>query len=195
MTGEHGALARTLRRMRRDGGASRCELCARVTGEIHPHVLDTRSGGVLCACRTCAPLFSTGSGEREHYLRVPDRRTRLPGLPPDELGVPVGLAFFVAEPDGTAVAHYPSPLGATRWEIGRAVWRRLTAGGPPPRPLVEAVLVNTVREARERWLVPIDDCYRLVALVRREWRGMSGGDQVWAKIRQFFTDLAVSAGH
>jgi hypothetical protein len=41
----------------------------------------------------------------------------------------------------------------------------------------------------ERWLVPIDDCHRLVALVRQEWTGMSGGQRLWDRIAAFFAEL------
>jgi len=44
-------------------------------------------------------------------------------------------------------------------------------------PGIQALLVNTVRGAREHWIVPVDDCYRLVALVRREWQESAGDDR------------------
>lgn len=56
-------------------------------------------------------------------------------------------------------------------------------------PDVEALLVNQARGAREHWLVPVDDCYRLVAVVRTHWQGFSGGQQVWEEIGQFFKQL------
>jgi hypothetical protein len=54
---------------------------------------------------------------------------------------------------------------------------------------VEALLVNRVRGAREHFLVPIDECYSLVGLIRMHWRGLSGGREVWEKIDRFFQDL------
>jgi hypothetical protein len=51
------------------------------------------------------------------------------------------------------------------------------------------LLVNTTRDADEHWIVPIDDCYRLVAVIRREWRGLSGGSRVWPAIDGFFQAL------
>ena len=57
-------------------------------------------------------------------------------------------------------------------------------------PEVEALLVNTTRGRREHWLVPIDDCFALVTLVRREWKGLSGGTRVWEEIDRFFDDLS-----
>jgi hypothetical protein len=37
--------------------------------------------------------------------------------------------------------------------------------------------------------VPIDDCYRLVAVIRTRWRGFTGGREVWEEIDRFFADL------
>jgi hypothetical protein len=58
---------------------------------------------------------------------------------------------------------------------------------------VEALLVNTARDRREYWIAPIDDCYRLVAIVREHWRGLSGGTQVWPAIDAFFAALQAPA--
>ena len=56
-------------------------------------------------------------------------------------------------------------------------------------PDVEALLVNRARGARGHWLVPIDDCYALVGLIRTRWRGLTGGKDVWEEIGRFFTTL------
>jgi hypothetical protein len=77
--------------------------------------------------------------------------------------------------------------------VAEGTWQALVERWPmlgEMEPLVEALLVNTARGADERWLVPLDDCYRLVALIRREWRGLSGGRQVWPEISRFFEELA-----
>jgi hypothetical protein len=58
---------------------------------------------------------------------------------------------------------------------------------------VEALLINTARGAREHWIVPIDSCYRLVAVVRREWSGLSGGGTVWPAVEAFFAALTPTA--
>ena len=41
----------------------------------------------------------------------------------------------------------------------------------------------------EYYIAPIDECYRLVGLIRANWRGLSGGSEVWAEIGRFFSDL------
>ena len=49
------------------------------------------------------------------------------------------------------------------------------------------------REARLNELphfrAPIDDCFRLAGLLRKHWRGLSGGTEVWKQMAQFFTEL------
>jgi hypothetical protein len=94
--------------------------------------------------------------------------------------------------DGSVVAHYPSPAGATRWGVDPQAWaeaaRACRAMGNLA-PEVDALLVNTARGRSEAWLVPIDDCYRLVAVVRELWQGLSGGDRVWPEIERFFEEL------
>jgi hypothetical protein len=37
--------------------------------------------------------------------------------------------------------------------------------------------------------VPIDECYKLVGLIRGRWRGLSGGSEVWREIAAFFAAL------
>jgi hypothetical protein len=54
---------------------------------------------------------------------------------------------------------------------------------------VEALLINRARGLRGQWIVPVDDCYRLVAVIRTRWRGFSGGTEVWQEMERFFDDL------
>lgn len=195
-----GALRRAIRRRPSEPRAQsgqRCDLCDEYLLERHRHVLDEQREDVLCVCQACTLLFDRDAAGRGHYQLIPDQRVRLPELPPGELGIPVGLAFFVADRDGTVIAHYPSPLGATRWEVEPQTWHGIRHRCPPLRdmaPGTQAFLVNTARGAREHWIVPIDDCYRLVALVRREWKGLSGGSHVWPAIERFFAHLGRRPG-
>jgi hypothetical protein len=59
---------------------------------------------------------------------------------------------------------------------------------------VEALLVNRVAYARGAaasayYVLPIDECYKLVGLIRSQWRGLSGGAEVWQAIGEFFEQL------
>ena len=178
--------------------AEHCQLCDAPIPAAHRHMLEEHTGDVLCVCHACRLLFEREAAGRGHYRLIPDNRMRLPAFDTGGLGVPVGLAFFIPQPDGRVIAHYPSPAGATQWEVDSAAWQAVTRERPEIAnlmPAVEAVLVNTTRGAAEHWIVPIDDCYRLVAVIRRTWRGLSGGSQVWPAIERFFGDLSERKVH
>jgi hypothetical protein len=182
-----GALGRAIRRAGSPPApvGERCDLCAVELPDPHRHLLDTDRRETRCVCQACSLLFSRDAASDGHYRLVPRRRLRLPAVPTEDLGVPVGLAFFVPRTDGTVDAHYPSPAGATRWEVDQAAWREVVARCPPlaeMAPEVDALLVNIARGHS-------DDCFALVTLVRREWRGLSGGTRVWPEIDRFFAAL------
>jgi Family of unknown function (DUF5947) len=189
-----GALERLVRRAdaRRRAAAERCDVCGTPLSGGHRHLLDVEADRVMCACRACSLLFVQEAASEGRYRLVPERRRRLPPFPTKRLGVPVGLAYFVPTRPGAVRAHYPSPVGATNWEVDTEVWQQVVADAPELDTLlpdVEALLVNTARGRQEHWIVPVDDCYRLVAVVRREWRGLSGGTSVWPEIDRFFGEL------
>lgn len=188
------AFARVVRQAaaRRSPAGPCCQLCSEPVPGEHRHVLDTSDGGLLCACRACSLLFTRAAASEGRYLLVPQRRARLPGVPLAALGVPVGLAFFVAGTDGRVIARYPSPAGATQWEVPPQRWEKARRACPALSsltPEVEALLACTARGRADAWLVPLDDCYRLTAVVRQHWRGLSGGDRVWPEIERFFGEL------
>lgn len=190
-----GALRRAIRRAPdRSAALDRCGMCAGPVGPAHRHVLDEGDPTVMCVCTPCSLLFERDAAGGGHYRLIPTRRTRLTGVSVEGLPVPVGLAFFVKQGDGRVLAHYPSPLGTTESEIDAAAWHAVQARSPAlaeVKPLVEAFLMWTDqrRGDDEHWILPLDDCFRLVALIRRNWTGMSGGSAVWREIARFFDDL------
>ncbi|MEU9441704.1 DUF5947 family protein [Streptomyces sp. NPDC048304] len=187
-----GALARVIRSAAERDGPERCELCAQPVPEEHRHLYAIEGADLLCACGACAVLFAGDGAGGGRYLLVPRRRVRLEPVDTAPLGVPVGLVFFVPRADGTVTAQGPSPAGAMRWEVDAGRWAVMRAACPPlatMAPEVEALLVNTVRGMDHHWIVPVEDCFRMVALVRREWRGLAGGGRVWPAVERFFTEL------
>lgn len=179
---------------RRAQSVQRCGLCAAAVAPAHRHVLDVLDSGVLCACSACVLLFDRAAAGGGHYLLIPRRRTRLAAVEVDALNVPVGLAFFVRQADGVVLAHYPSPLGTTQSPVDGQAWRIVERASPALaalQPRVEAYLVRTSDrpDRGEHWIVPVDDCYRLVAVIRQHWTGMAGGSAVWKEIARFFADL------
>lgn len=197
-----GALERLIRRggaARRDAD-ERCDLCSLAVPDRHRHLLDTAEDSVLCVCQACALLFVQDAASRGHYRLVPDRRTAIDPVPTKTLGVPVGMAYFVPRTDGAVIAHYPSPIGATQWEVDPDAWQSVVADRPELAtlaPEVEALLVNTTHGRRQHWIVPVEDCFRLVAVIQQEWTGMTGGDRVWPAVDAFFEGLGGgrSRGH
>ncbi len=188
-----GALAR-----RTAEAQERCELCGAAIAHEHRHLIDLSKRELMCACRACSILFASDAASAGHYRLVGDRRLRVADLELDdvawaELRLPVEMAFFFRNSAaGRVQAFYPSPMGPTEscsaWRRGRA----LEAANPvltTLEPDVEALLVNRVRGARGHWIVPIDDCYALVGLIRTSWRGLTGGAEVWEGIARFFEEL------
>jgi hypothetical protein len=82
------------------------------------------------------------------------------------------------------MAFYPGPMGATECLLTFELAVLATL-----EPDVEALLVDRHLGAREHWIVPIDDCFRLVGLIRTHWKGLTGGKDVWAEIGHFFDGL------
>ena len=41
----------------------------------------------------------------------------------------------------------------------------------------------------EYYIAPIDECYKLVGLIRTNWKGLSGGTEVWDEVGRFFAEL------
>ncbi|GIG87972.1 DUF5947 family protein [Plantactinospora endophytica] len=179
-------------------GAQRCDLCAAEVPAEHRHLVDTADRVLRCACRACALLFDRPPGDPARYRLVPDRRWRLTGFALDDaawagLRIPVDTAFFFVDSGaGRTVAFYPSPAGAVESLLDLADWARLVTANPVLDrlvPDVEALLVHRTPDVREHWLVPIDDCYDLVGLIRSRWTGLAGGPDVWREIAAFFTRL------
>jgi len=52
-----------------------------------------------------------------------------------------------------------------------------------------SLLVDRHLGARRHWIVPIDECYALVGLIRTRWRGLTGGSEVWKELARFYEGL------
>jgi hypothetical protein len=179
-------------------GVEQCDMCAAPVPPGHRHIVDLSDRRLMCACRACALLFDSKAAGGGHLRLLPTRRRRLEGfvLDPaqwDRLRIPVDMAFFFySTPAERVLALYPSPAGPTESLLELEAWTELEAANPVLKSLepdVEALLVSRARDMDEQWLVPIDDCYELVGLIRSRWRGFGGGEEVWAAIREFFDDL------
>jgi hypothetical protein len=181
---------------RRRAPVEQCELCSAELLPVHQHLLDPKKRQIICACDGCVVLFCGQTGA--HYLRIP-RRIRLladfqiTDLQWESLMIPINLAFFYRDSAANRmIAMYPSPAGATESLLSLESWTEIVAQNrvlQTMEPDVEAFLVNRVGTASEYFVVPIDECYRLVGLIRMHWKGLSGGADVWREISGFFASL------
>jgi hypothetical protein len=179
--------------------AERCDLCGTDVPPGHRHLVDLQDRRLLCACRACALLFDSGAAGGGRRRLVPTRRRRLADFRLDDaqwarLRIPVDMAFlFFSSRDERILAFYPSPAGPVESLLELDAWADLQAANPvlgELEPDVEALLVGRARSMHEHWIVPIDDCYELVGLIRTHWRGFGGGEEVWGEIERFFDDLS-----
>jgi len=191
----------TLRNLvRKPEAADRCDMCGTALLQRHQHLIDPSSRRLFCTCDACATLFY-GTGETK-LKRVPRGARRLEDfhLPDgqwDSLLIPIGLAFFLeSSVDQRVRAFYPSPGGATESLLSLEAWIEVVADNPMLADMnadVEALLVNRLDGCAEYYLAPIDKCYELVGKIRRNWHGLSGGEEMWSKVREFFAELKESA--
>lgn len=174
----------------------RCALCDAELADEHPHMIEPATRRLACACDACALLFS---GRTDGRYKVIPRRVklladfRLPDATWVDLGIPIDLAFLVrSTPAAGVVAVYPGPAGPIESAVAPSAWEALVGENPTIadlEPDVEALLVNRVGGSREVYRVGIDQCYRLVGLIRTKWRGFSGGQEVWDEIGRAFAGL------
>lgn len=184
----------------REAALEHCELCGSPIPTDHRHLLSMESRELVCTCRPCSLLFDKSGAAMGRYKLVPDRRLaigdfRLDDLAWEDLRLPVDIAFFVRSTAAERVqAFYPGPMGATESMLRLEAWQALEAANPVLSTLeddVEALLVNRARPTapRRHWLVPMDECFGLVGLIRTHWRGLTGGKVVWQELGRFFDGL------
>ncbi|HEX4425842.1 MAG TPA: DUF5947 family protein [Terriglobales bacterium] len=196
-----GALRQIARRQR---PLESCEMCGLGLRPDHPHLIEVARRRLLCTCDACAILFC---GQGVKFKRVPRRMRSLAGFHLsdaewDTLMIPINMAFiFRSSLEGRIVTLYPSPAGATESLLDLTSWNDLVARNPVLNEMesdVEGLLVNRLGYSRgysapEYYLLPIDECYKLVGLIRLHWKGLSGGAEVWKELGEFFSHVKSQA--
>lgn len=177
---------------------SHCELCPISLATDHKHLLDLEERRIVCVCPTC---WSMRSGDAR-YRPTGSRTVWLEGLElSDEqwaaFQIPIGLAFFMrSSGTGNVVGLYPSPAGATECELDLEAWDRLVAANPVLEDLdpdAEALIVNRMADPPVHAIAPLDDCYRLVGIIKATWEGITGGAEMEAAVQRYFDGLRATA--
>ena len=180
-----------------------CELCSAEIATHHRHLLELSSRTLICVCHPCSILFGDPGAGSGKYRLVPSRYLQLTNFQMtdeqwDDLMIPVNMVYmFRSTLANRVMAFYPSPAGAMESTLTLEGWDALVSSNPilnELEPDVEALLINRVRNMggesyREHYIVPIDACYELIGLIRLKWKGLSGGEEVWKAIAEFFAGL------
>jgi hypothetical protein len=178
--------------------AERCDLCHTSLPDDHRHMLHLVDRRIVCSCEACWALHS---GDAEY------RPTGTRTLWLDEFEcepeiwaafqIPIGLAFFMRSTvTNSVVAFYPSPAGATESELSLDSWQALERANPELERLesdAEALVVNRLSEPAQYAIVPIDQCYALVGLIKSRWEGISGGGAIEEAVPEFFAGIQARA--
>lgn len=172
----------------------RCDICHTTVPDDHRHLLHLAQRRIVCACEACWALHSGDADYRPTGMRT----LWLEGFQCDEatwasLSIPIGLAFFMRSTvtEGV-VAFYPSPAGATESELALDAWDALVAANPVLEQLDadgEALVVNRLADPPQYAILPIDQCYSLVGLIRSRWEGISGGGALEQAVPEFFAGV------
>ncbi|MFZ0215281.1 MAG: DUF5947 family protein [Candidatus Dormiibacterota bacterium] len=176
----------------------RCDICHTTIPDDHRHMLHLVDRRIICTCEACWALYS-GNAE---YRPTGMRTLWLDEFRCDDeiwaaFQIPIGLAFFMRSTvTDSVVAFYPSPAGATESELTLEAWEALVQVNPALEQLEpdsEALVVNRMADPAEYAIVPIDQCYALVGLIKSRWEGISGGDAIAEAVPQFFAGVRARA--
>ncbi|MDX6401928.1 MAG: hypothetical protein QOF27_2534 [Gaiellaceae bacterium] len=174
-----------------------CDLCGVEIPPDHRHLLHLEERRIACSCEACRALLQGDSpwrptGTRTLWLNDLVFSDEVWG----RFGIPIGLAFFLTRASGGVVALYPSPAGATESELDLDAWAELVSANPGLQnlePEIEGLIVNRLSEPQQYAVAPVDECYRLVGLIKTAWQGISGGPSVGAAVESFFSELETRA--
>lgn len=189
-------LQRFARPRRQAAAPEICDFCSVELASRHRHLLEVSARRVVCVCDPCALRFEGVAGGR--FQLIPREVRRLPDFRMtdaqwESLALPIALVFiFQNSTTAKPMALYPGPAGTTESLLTLEHWQNVVADNPvlaTMAPDVEALLINRVGDRRDYYLAPMDQCFELTGVIRKHWRGFSGGDSVWREIAAFFAQL------
>jgi len=196
--GEFASLQRLLRKAPPAAPGERCDYCAVPLTPEHGHLIDLQARRILCSCPPCRLVFEPAGAAQGRYKTVPTRYAELHGFAIDDatwelLQIPIGLAFFfVNSTENRTIALYPGPAGAIESELDLSAWNQIAAEHPVLASLlpdVEAVVLLRRNGVQRCFVVPIDQAYKLVGIIRLAWKGFDGGPDAWGRIDAFFEEM------
>ena len=179
----------------------RCDLCGLEIGPDHDHLIDPAERRLVCACGACAVLFSAQAGTK--FKRVPQDVTRTRRADDQRLrsGRRSGCRSIWRSSTTARRRDGWWPATPVRRARRSPCWssrpgRKSSASipsSPACSPTSRRCWSTACAAARTRtacFLVPIDQCFRLVGIIRMQWKGFTGGTAVWEEIDGFFAELA-----
>ncbi|BBH71641.1 hypothetical protein ACTI_83260 [Actinoplanes sp. OR16] len=189
----------------------RCGICATTISPAHHHLFDASQRSLVCGCPGCHDELARHDEPAQHgrlaqhdrlarhdksdlsgLSSVPDRYLEFPAEVLtqetwDDLRVPAGLAFLTRSGTGLVVSG-PAPTGATEEQLPPPIWDRLLNRHPvfaTLRPDVEALFLRRAG----CFLIPVDACYDLAALLRTSWRGFTSTPEATGSLAMFMARL------
>jgi uncharacterized protein DUF5947 len=172
-----------------------CQLCSAPIHSNHRHMMAVDRRKIICTCDPCALRFQNVAGGR--FQLIPSQARPLPDFQMTDaqwraFALPIDLAFVFCNIAQKFTTVYPGPAGPIESAIHPASWETILAGNAELddlKPNVEALLINRLGAAREYFIAPIDVCYELAALIRKNWRRFAGGPTVWQEIERLFARM------
>ncbi len=125
------ALQDLLKRKATPPPGERCDYCAVPLATEHSHMIDLHARRIMCACRPCYLVFEPQGAAQGRYKAVPTRFLEIEGFQLDstqwdDLGIPIGLAFFFFNSvEKKMAAFYPGPAGATESLLSLEGWEAI----------------------------------------------------------------------
>jgi hypothetical protein len=181
------------------GPVERCDFCRVRVPDAHAHLVEAGTLRLFCACTGCATeMTDDGLG----FRRIEPRQESLAEFQMADadwamLQIPIDVAFlFRPEAGAEPMAMFPGPGGAMRSQLSVQVWSALAERYPlldELAPGAEALLVNRSSGRRDHYRVSTDHCFALTGLMRTHWRGLAGGEEAWAAIDRYFSELDQAA--
>lgn len=171
-----------------------CNFCGKIIPADHRHFINLETRKFMCACEICTITQSIHGNfkiipQRYHYLSD----FNMPEALWSEFLIPVNMAFFVfSSKENGIVAYYPAAAGATESKLKMEAWKKVQEINPVVNSLMpdlEALLVNRLGDEGEYYIVPIDSCYKLIGIIRLNWKGINGGREVQDATHIFFDEL------